>query len=172
MYESKSSLESSIILELNNKFSYEIIIQVQTPFDTEPYTIGSYLVYKGIQTNLVDPDFKKIMLKPIPFILDDYTSQAISDNSMTMSLLFSSNYMIREVIDELVNLKIVLTDIKNNETEVKEVQANNIDDFQVEKFYKISFEIEGLIENNPYRLRVLNNNQVVSEVASISNLVI
>ncbi len=171
-YVARSSLETSITLELNSSFVHEVVVQIQTPFDQEAYTIGSYVVHTGVQTNLVEPEFKKIVLKTVPFILDDYWSQVVSDRSVIVSLLVSSDSLAKEAVDELANAQFLLSNLRTNECEVRMARPMRMEYFQVDpRFYRVSFVVGDLVEDNLYRFRVLNNNKPVGEVATLSNLV-
>lgn len=64
---------------------------MQTPFDMRPYHIGSYLIDEHINTSFVEPDYKELQLKPIPYILDDYWSQLISDKDIVVTLLIKAD---------------------------------------------------------------------------------
>ncbi len=102
--------DSNILIELKSGIVYELTIEMQTPFDMRPYHIGSYLVDKHINTSFVDPDYKAIQLKPIPYILDDYWSQLISDEAIIVTLLIKADEQ-NNNLDKLRNMFYLLTNM-------------------------------------------------------------
>ena len=91
---------------------------------------------------------------------------------MIVSLLVSSDSLAKEAVDELANAQFLLSNLKTNESEVRMARPMRMEYFQVDpRFYRVSFVVGDLVEDNLYRFRVLNNNKPVGEVATLSNLV-
>lgn len=90
--------------------AYELIIEMQTPFDVRPYHIGSYLLNERINTSFLEPDYKELQLKPTPYILDDYWSQLISDKDIIVTLLIKADEKNND-LEKLKNMFYLLTNM-------------------------------------------------------------
>ena len=101
-----------MINSLETDQTYEINVQIQTPFDTQPYNVGSYLLENDIKNTIVEPSYKGLFLADSPYILDDYWSQKISDNGIMVSLLVKADIKNKD-LDILKNMFYVITNLSN-----------------------------------------------------------
>lgn len=99
-------------MSLETGQTYEINLQIQTPFDTEPYNVGSYLLESNIKNTVIEPSYKRILLANSPYILNDYWSQKISDKDIKISLLVRADIKNKN-LKILKNMVYVITNLSN-----------------------------------------------------------